>query len=414
MSGRARFAPGKWLRQTEAASLRRDGSIEAAAARRWDALGSPALRMALVREIVATRAAELTLAYRNVVSLAAGFRTRRAADGTEELHPEPCVIFMTKRKWEPGEAGEAAQRLPKALLTFGPDPTAPANSTARVCYAVPTDVQPAQRLAGARAHARASVKVSDTVPKFVLPGTLTCGVRVRDIDDVESMFGLSAMHVLSPVPRETNATGGAAFKAIGSTPRRGVSAPFGGHIDADLGLAFDAQLAEVTDQAWFNGAFEGLSLSAQHPYVAAPDVFADLAATRSFRIVVHDRQPNAAPGPRETVLAQFSRFVGTEWQVIYDVRRNGKATPVGIAHPELIVLTVHPDCAPPVSGDSGAAVVCERDDGELTLVGMYMARGPAGAEREAHVLPAWQLFDSANWRQLPVDAVELQPTFLLS
>jgi hypothetical protein len=414
MSGRARFAPGRWLQQTEAASLRRDGSIEAAAARRWDALGSPALRMALVREIVATRAAELTLAYRNVVSLAAGFRTRRAADGTEELHPEPCVIFMTKLKWDPGEVGEAAQRLPKALLTFGPDPTAPANSPARVCYAVPTDVQLAQRLAGARAHARASVKVSDTVSKFVLPGTLTCGVRVRDIADAESLFALSAMHVLSPVPRETNATGGAAFKAIGSTPRRGVSAPFGGHIDADLGLAFDAQLAEVRDQAWFNDAFEGLSLSAQHPYIAAPDVFADLAATRSFRIVVHDRQPNATPGPRETVLAQFSRFVGTEWQVIYDVRRNGKATPVGISHPELIVLTVHPDCAPPVSGDSGAAVLCERDDGELTLVGMYMARGPAGAEREAYVLPAWQLFDPANWRQLPVDAVELQPTFLLS
>ena len=100
--------------------------------------------------------------------------------------------------------------------------------------------------------------------------------------------------------------------------------------------------------------------------------------------------------------------------MIYDVRRNGRATPVGIAHPELIVLTVHQDCAPPVSGDSGAAVVCERDDGELTLVGMYMARGPAGAEREAYVLPAWQLFDPANWRQLPVDAVELQPTFLLS
>ena len=100
--------------------------------------------------------------------------------------------------------------------------------------------------------------------------------------------------------------------------------------------------------------------------------------------------------------------------MIYDVRRNGKATPVGVAHLELLVLTVHPDCAPPVSGDSGAAVVCERDDGELTLVGMYIARGPAGAEREAYVLPAWQLFDPANWRQLPVDTIEMQPTFALA
>ena len=265
MSGASRFSSKGWLRQTEAASLRRDQSIVAAAMKRWDALASPSFRMALVREVVATRTAELTLAYRNVVAVVAGYKTRRGADGAEELHPEPCVIFMARRKWSHDEAGDAAQRLPECLLTFGPDPAQPGNLAARCCYAVPTDVQPALRHAGARTQTSASVKVADKVPKFVLAGSLTCAVKLRGVTGAESMFALSAMHVLTPVPRQTNATGGAAFKAIGTATRRGVSAPWGGHIDADLGLGFDAQLAEVSDWTWFNAAFAGLDLSAGHP-----------------------------------------------------------------------------------------------------------------------------------------------------
>ena len=414
MSTGASGTSAKWLRQTEAASLQRDASVEAAAARRWDALKSYSVRMALVREIVATRAAELTLAYNNVVAVVAGYKARRNSEGAEELHPEPCVIFMAKRKWLPGEAGEPAQRLPARLLTFGPDPARPGTESARCVYAVPTDVQLATRHVGARTQTNAAVNVADEVPKFVLPGTLTCGVRLRGAAVDESCFAISAMHVLTPVPRQADAEGGADFRAIAAPESaRGVTAPWGGHIDADQGDGFDAQLAEVRDRAWFNTAFVPLELSAKQPFVAAPDLFDELAATRSFRIVVHEAQPNASPGPRGLVLAQFSKVVGPEWQVIYDVRSQGKATPVGVSHAELLVLSVHPDSAPPVSGDSGAAVVSETDDGALTLVGMYIARGPAGAERDAYVLPAWQLFDPANWRHLPPGTVALQPTFSL-
>lgn len=414
MSTGPRATLARWLRRIEADSLLRDASREAAAAQRWDALVSPSLRMALVREIVATRATELTLAYRNVVAVVAGYKSRRNAEGAEELHPEPCVIFMARRKWLPHETGDPAQRLPARLLTYGPDPTQPARKAARCLYAVPTDVQLAARHVGVRAQAHGAVNVVDDVPKFVLPGTLTCGVRLRGAAAEQSRFAISAMHVLSPVPQQTEAQGGADFKAIAEPAEaRGVTAPWGGHIDADLGNGFDAQLAEVHDRTWFNAAFAPLKLSAQHPFVAAPDLFDDLAATRSFRIVVHEDQPNAPPGPRGAVQAQFSKVVGPEWRVIYDVRRGGKATPVGISHAELLVLAVHADSAPPVSGDSGSAVVCQTDDGALTLVGMYIARGPAGAEHDAYVLPAWQLFDPANWRHLPAGAVALQPTFSL-
>ena len=216
MNNGPRFTAARWLRQTEAASLSRDKAVEAEAALRWHSLGSPSFRMALVREIVATRAAELTLAYRNVVAVVAGYRTRCSADGTEQIHPDPCVIFMVRRKWSPSDPEDSSQRLPRSLLTFGPDVTQPAGGTTRCSYSVPTDVQLATRHAGARTQASASVNVADKMPKFVLPGSLTCAVRLRGTDGSESRFALSAMHVLSPVPRQTGAIGVAAFKEIGS------------------------------------------------------------------------------------------------------------------------------------------------------------------------------------------------------
>jgi len=415
MNVAARGASSRWLNQVEAETLRRKAELEAEGRRRWDALDAPAQKMALVREIVATRAAELTLAYRNVVAVVAGYRTRRNAEGAEELHAEPCVIFMTREKWGAGESGARAQHLPAVLLAFGPDPGASQRKPARCLYAVPTDVQLAQRHMGAKAHAAAAVKVADPEPAFVLPGSLTCGVRLRGAPSKESRFALSAMHVLSPVPQQTQAVGGAGFTAIAAPGGpRGVSTAWGGYLDADLGEGFDVQLAAVSDRRWFNQAFAPLKLSRLRPYVAGPDLFDELAATKAFRILVHEGQPNAAPGPRQLVQAQFARTVGPEWRVVYDVRWNGKATPVGLAHAELLVLAVHEDCPPPVSGDSGSAVVCDAGDGCVTLVGMYIARGPAGAERDAYVLPAWQLFDPVNWfGRLPAGTVAIAPSFSL-
>lgn len=417
-------AQARGLRRIEARSLQRDAAHGADAQRRWEALASPSQRMALVREIVSTRASELTLAYGNVVAVVAGYKARRDAQGAEQLHPEPCVIFMVKRKWMPGdrlpddrppdETVDPRQQLPPHLLCYGPDPAQPARKAARCLYAVPTDVQLAARHIGARTQAHGAIRVTDDEQRFALPGTLTCGVRLRGAAMAESCFALSAMHVLSPVPKQTDAQGGANYTAISAADDiKGVSAGWGGHIDADLGDGFDAQLTEIRDRRWFNAAFAPLKLSARQPFVAAPDLFDELAPTHSFWIVVHEHQPNAPPGARGVVQAQFSKIVGPAWPVIYDVWHGGKATPVGIAHPELLVLAVQADCAPPVNGDSGAAVVCATDDGRVTLVGMYIAQGPPGAERDAYVLPAWQLFDPANWRHLPEGTVALHPTFSL-
>ena len=155
MSSARRSTPASWLRERESASLRSRNAEQDAASQRWDALDDPAQRMALVREIVATRAAELTLAYRNVVAVVAGFRAQRNAVGDEELHPQPCVIFMVRQKWAAGQEADAAQRLPSRLLAYGPC-LGRSRAVVRCLYAVPTDVQPALRHMGARARASAS------------------------------------------------------------------------------------------------------------------------------------------------------------------------------------------------------------------------------------------------------------------
>jgi hypothetical protein len=170
----------------------------------------------------------------------------------------------------------------------------------------------------------------------------------------------------------------------------------------------------VSDPAWFDEAFSGLELSRLQPFVPGPDVFAELAAAEDFRIVVHESQPKAGGGPRAEIRAQFSKFVGAEWPVFYDVRFQGGTTVVAIRHRELLLLAVRPDAPAPVSGDSGSAVVCRSPDGRLCLVGMFIASGPAGSDRDAYVLPAWQLFDVENWQRLPPGTRSMTPAFSIS
>ena len=107
------------LERATLARARSDAHPEAQqAATSFDALPTAQAQMALVREIVATRARELTMAYRNVAAVLAGYKASTAADG-EELYPRPSVVFVVKRKWTSADAGPPEQRLPARLLTYG-------------------------------------------------------------------------------------------------------------------------------------------------------------------------------------------------------------------------------------------------------------------------------------------------------
>lgn len=399
-----------WVEALEGASLQRSHPHAVEAASRFDGLASPARKMALVREIVATRAAELTLAYGNLVMVTAGYKSRTSEAGIEEVHPEPCVILVVKRKWSGQPKGKAGQRLPERLLTFGQE------GRERTLYAVPTDVQPAQWFLGSIARTASCVRLDDPVAAFRLPGTLTCGVRLRGATAAAgSGFALSAMHVLSPAPEQVGPAGGTAFSAIGTDATvRGRSAAWGGHLDPVQGTGFDAQLAQVSDPAWFTGAFAGMVLSAHRPYVASAHGFDDLAATMRFQVLAPSNHPSHVGLPRPPMLAQFTAMVHEELPLIYEVRRAGKLDRVFIRHPELIRLQVLEGCPAPESGDSGSPVVSWWPDGSVVLVGMFIASGgtPQTA-RMAYVLPAWHLFDPLNWSGLPVGTLALTPRFSL-
>lgn len=398
----------EWLRDVESASLTRRHPEEAEAAARFDALESPSRKMALVREIVATRAAELTLAYRNVVMVTAGFKSRRSADGVDEVHPRPCVIFVVKRKWAPDAEGPREQALPSRLLCFGGD------GAERRLYAVPTDVQLAAEFHGAVARTASCVLVDDPDPDFRLPGTVTCGVRLHGTVGTTAL-ALSAMHVLSPVAAQPLPAADAELTAVGGGPAvRGHSTAWGGHIDGETGTGFDAQLAGVDDLPWFNAAFAGLALATDRPYVATREAFDDLAARMRFQILAPANHPDHGGIEREPMLAQFTDMAPEEQTIDYQIRFRGLFQTVAIRHRELVRLRVLDACPPPLSGDSGSAVICWWPDGSMVLTGMFIAsHGAPGRERVCYVLPAWQLFDTGNWSGLPPGTGMVIPTFVL-
>ena len=364
--------------------------------------------MALVREIVATRARELTLGYRNVAAVLAGYKASTAAGG-EALFPQPCVVFVVKRKWASADAGTPEQRLPARLLTYGPAAGGGAGLAERVLYAVPTDVQLAQHYIGARAQAAGCITVEDPDPVCRLPGTLTCWVRIHSLSGgAPQRLGLSAMHVLSPVPRQPLPAEGAGFAAMGAPPLvRGSSLPWGGHMNLDTGQVFDAQCAAVADSAWLDSAYAGWQLSASDPFLTSPAAFDRLAPHTLFRILVPDNHPAAGSAARPPVLAQFRAMAGAETDIAYQVRRSGQHFEVPLRHEELIVLQLQTSGPPTLSGDSGSPVLAVQADGSNVFVGMHIA----AAQGLSFVLPAWQLFDPARWSRLPEGAVALVPSF---
>ncbi len=362
-----------------------------------------AARMALVRSLVRTRRRELTLAYRNVVALLAGYRHRQGA-----LYPEPCLIFAVKRKWRPGREGSSAQRLPEHLLLHGP------GRHGKPClYAVPTDVQTAGGLQRADSRSDRCVLMPSSISAAPLPGTLTCRLQARDAQGRGPELLLSAMHVLTPIPAGPQPVADIAFSAAGGSGAvLGRSQAWGGFIDAQTGRAFDAQLADPAagSAAHLAAAFAGLRLSSQRPALRSAEEFDALAPRLTVRVLVPDNHPRA--GARAPVWAQFSHWVA-ELPLGYQVRSGNGWNWAEVAHEELLGLRVRNDCPIPEAGDSGSAVVCQLPGQQgFTLVGMYIAGGNQASNRDlCYVLPAWALLDPKNWHALPAGTRSLRPRF---
>jgi hypothetical protein len=386
----------EWSKRTERLSLRHLPSHVQVATAAYRALGDIALKWQLADEIAETRGPELTLAYRNVVAVAPGFKSRETKTG-RRLDKTPCVIFVVRNKWKPGGARAAdPQHLPRCLLAY-----ATVNGE-RVLCAVPTDVQPETWFHGARAMGPAAVRVDD--PDWPALGTLTCAVELNAGGAKQKLL-MSARHVFNPRPvLERNPRPGLKFGQIDPATQNALppvvarSTNRGGILrDDDDEPSFDVQLADNVDWTTARRLLDHLRLSPSEPYVASPARLAELGASSTFAILVAPNHP-AHPGVSR-VSAQFKTLTLAH-AIPYSVRKGDTPVDDEFIHFRRLIQLEILGAAKVVKGDSGSPVAVRQDDGTWTLAGLFIG----GGNGLAYAIPAWQLFDADFYKNLPAGA----------
>jgi len=407
-------------RRIEAASLDLPHPGLAAAIERFEQHRDPAFRLGLARDIAQTRRGELTLAYRNVLTVAAGWRLKRHTAGAPAQRPrEPCVVLVVRRKWRKGHRpADLRQQLPAHLLVHAE------HEGTRRLYAVPTDVQAADAFVGGRANGATAVVVQD--PAMPAIGTLTCAVRLTPADGgAPHVRMLSAMHVFTPFAEVAAGPGdepASVFRephpepgGLPAQPAVGTTSTLRGRLLRN-DFSFDAQLATAADTGWLRRQLVGMRLSAEQPFVSSPEALDRLNAVNAeFTLLAADNHRHHGAvqiklGSPTTDLSSLA--------LDYRLRDSGSGQPadphaplatVAIFHWELLQFDVL-GFDVPVEGDSGAPVLARRGDGSLTLVGMFIASNEE--TRKAYVLPAWQLFDAENWNRDGRQLARIEPVNL--
>ncbi|MGP1678055.1 MAG: hypothetical protein ACTS6J_12970 [Burkholderiales bacterium] len=373
----------EWSRALEDATLRSDAAGFDAARAAFKA-AAPALQMRLAREIAETRARELCIAYKNVVMVAAGYKTTR---GGRRVSATPCVTFVVRRKWQSrkGRPGDL-QRLPKHLLTYtGIDEK-------RVLCAVPTDVVPEQIFFGAATEAPAGIMVGSVREV----GNATCAVSLR-VGNRRTLMMLCCQHVLSPdiLPSHPEPEKDHVVALLDLPAERiGVTSRFGGQIRYDDNYSFDVQLSDVSNREAFAAALDGIRLAPGREYITAQGFDALGAGTR-FSIVVSPR--NGGPPNRAPIPAVFRQHLPSAQPLPYKFM-------VGSVQKEYFIRQRHLLAfAPQIrtrKGDSGSPVVIPAPGGGFTLVGMHVGSN----DNFTFALPAWLLFDPYQYSVLPSGA----------
>jgi hypothetical protein len=349
-----------WMALTEASTRSwAPGDIKQAR-RVFDHLLTPAEQMSVVREVVETRATELVRAYRNIIDVGFGFRRRRRRrSGEYQIVTTPCVHFVVKRKWAAGTEESPEGKIPERLFAY-----CWIGRERRLC-AVPTDVEDARAFAMALPQ---TDNIEVTFREASVRGAVACGLQRGDD---QKAFALSCRHLLSLSDvYGTEPTWGASVtvEAAGAQTYLGKTRAIAGTLQEAPAPSFDAQLLEVTSLDALRFALDGIQLSS---YTAG---YLDLP----HRFSIHT--------PRGEVGASFFGFRYDS--PLYTLRQIGY-----ISHTMLIVSV--PD-TPTEPGDSGSPVVSQKQDG--VLVGMHIAGVDNGeGNRFAYMIPAWQLFDPANY-----------------
>lgn len=361
--------------------------------------------LTLAREICTARGRELTLAYKNLLKLAPGFRrqNRRANDpGTPAKTSFVCIVLMVKHKLALDK--DSKQLLPRWLITYGQ------YNGIRQPFAIATDVREADTYHLARAH-RGVVwsQAGDYQPQR---GTFAC-VATLAFDGGTQRCLLSAQHVFSPYPRGDAAVidGGHPICPDDANGKMDADAPmatsqaWGGLIYDNQDWhwpSLDVQLATIDNEERVSEQAAVRRLNA-HAYAKSWEEVVELSTHGAFLVLV----PNhVGMPPRGNLPCYLDLLPQLNWPIEYDLAYPDGVHARQVYHKELLGFTCDVGACPE-GGDSGSAIVFEHDDGTMTIVAMYIG---GNSYNNAWGIPAWCLFDlQTYWKQYPFGSTQLSP-----
>ncbi len=400
-----------WSDQAERISLNR--SIVKDARRQFSCLTSTEA-MEVATRLIEMRRVEWITAYPDVVSVSAGYRSkRRGAAGTPALLRQVCVIFVVRRKRKPSAGGRWLLLPPFVMSETVVDGQ-------QVLVAVPTDVVDARESAGAVAEGFADglyVRRGSSAAQY---GSACCVVRLEDAGrKANGRFLLGCRHVFNPAGTPLNNSpkpGATVYRGREGDSFAGNSTSIGGVIWSGEGkISFDAQLAETQNSDWLASYYLSVDqiFSSRDDFVERDRMYdcevlvPSVALNRQFR----SRHPGRK---RPKVYARFQRYRYADQPIYYPTfsRR--------LSHQELLELKVYRPGTRPngvwatYPGDSGSPVIMNCD-GEIWLVGMHIAGVGSHTNladpRRSIVLPAWALFNHYNYPELVDKGLMMRPEF---
>ena len=355
----------------------------------------------IAREITLTRGPELTLAYRSVVWVMPGFRTRQGARGTR-VTSELCIVFVVrhKRSLDP----QAPEHLPRWLLTFAD------HEGHREPFAIPTDVQDASTYHRALAQVDGAVW-TDRSGWVAEPGHFAAMVNLLHVGG-RNLCLLGAQHVFTPFadgstmriedgltvrPLDTSGR-------LAQSPRLAVSLPVGGLLRDDERPdrpSFDVQLARIPPESEAEVRLRTplRGISQIDPWVRSMEEALQLDAIGWFYLITPDNHYRALR--RGQLRLTLGSMPPQPFPIAYKFRSGEQVVIKDVYHEELLCFRATNIQRSPLRGDSGSPIVARRDDGSLTLVAMHIAGDEEGL---SWAIPAWRLFDLDHWEQYPEGA----------
>lgn len=351
----------KWMKTTEEAALERRPKADKAAKDVFSKELSRQDQLEIVAELVETRSTELVLAYRNVIDVGHGYKTKRNKKGQQRLRRVPSVIFFVSRKWEQDAEPARDQEIPKWLFTYVKI------GKKRKLAAIPTDV--------IDAHAEGSIQIQSgrkwvgVVPKYkpkTDAGTVTCVIERSNVRGVR--FAMSCRHVFSISKHyHHDSIVGAAVTKRETSSRFGATTSIYGPMQNGPAPSLDAQLAAISDQ--------------------------DIAKT-----VIGDLDLRG--------FARSSADVPERLKIMTDrgavlVRRHSMAHPtLNYRHPDLTHV-VHRELmrcefvgGGTIGGDSGSPIISTGPN--PLLIGMHI--GISTDQHYSFSIPAWEFMDPERYR----------------